>query len=72
VNCNYFIPNVIGQRAYWFISRIRICFTAGSAPVAVKCSAMNQATKLRTCLYNKNMLQSNQNQGLQNMTGKIM
>jgi hypothetical protein len=33
VNCNYFIPNVIGQQAYWFIGKIHICLAARSALV---------------------------------------
>jgi hypothetical protein len=45
VNCNYFIPNVIGQQAYWFIGKIRMRFAAGGAPAAVKRRAVNPPTK---------------------------
>jgi hypothetical protein len=33
VNCNYFISNVIGQEAYWFIGKIHMRLAAGGAPV---------------------------------------
>jgi hypothetical protein len=46
VNCNYFIPNVVGQQTYLFINKIRMQFATGNAPVAVSRSA-----KLRTSLY---------------------
>jgi hypothetical protein len=46
VNCNYFIPNVIDQQAYWFIGKIRMRLAAGGAPVAV-----NRSTKVRTSPY---------------------
>jgi hypothetical protein len=51
VNCNYFILNVIGQVAYWFIGKIRMCLAGDSAPVAVKCRTVNQSTKARPSLY---------------------
>jgi hypothetical protein len=44
VNCNYIIPNVIGQYEYWFIGKIRMFLAADGAPVAVKRRAMNQPT----------------------------
>jgi hypothetical protein len=50
VNCSYFIPNIISQQAYWFISKIRICLAAGSALAALKHSTMNQSTKVSTFL----------------------
>jgi hypothetical protein len=49
VNCN-FIPNVIGQQAYWFIGNIRIRLAAGSSPVTVKRRAVNRSTKVKTSL----------------------
>jgi hypothetical protein len=49
VNCNY-IPNVIGQQAYWFIVKIRIRLAADGAPVAVKRRAVNRWTKVRASL----------------------
>jgi hypothetical protein len=36
VNCNYFIPRVIGRQACWFIVKIRRRLAAGSAPGAVE------------------------------------
>jgi hypothetical protein len=36
VNCNYFIPNVIGSQACSFIGKFRMRPAAGGAPVAVK------------------------------------
>jgi hypothetical protein len=33
MNCNYFIPDVIGQQAYWFTGKIHMCVAAGGAPV---------------------------------------
>jgi hypothetical protein len=49
---NHFILNVTGQQAYWFTSKIRMCLRVSGALVAVKCTAMNQSTKVRTFLYN--------------------
>jgi hypothetical protein len=46
VNCNYFIPNVIGQQAYWVIGKIRMRPAAGGAPVA-----MNRSTNVKASLY---------------------
>jgi hypothetical protein len=51
VNCNDFIPNVIGQQAYWFIGKIHMRLAASSALVTIKCRSMNQSTKVRTSLY---------------------
>jgi hypothetical protein len=51
VNRNYFILNIIGQVAYSFIGKIHMCLAADSAPVAMKCRAMNQSTKTRPSLY---------------------
>jgi hypothetical protein len=51
VNCNYFIPNVIGQQAYWFIGKICIRLVAGSASVAVKRRAINRWRTAITSLY---------------------
>jgi hypothetical protein len=50
VNCNYFIPNVIGQQAYLFTGKICMRLAAGSAVIAVKRIAVNRSTKLRTAL----------------------
>jgi hypothetical protein len=36
VNCNYFIPNVICQQAYWITGKIRMRLGANRAPVTVK------------------------------------
>jgi hypothetical protein len=36
VNCNYFIPNVIGCRACWFTAKIGMRLAASGAPVAVE------------------------------------
>jgi hypothetical protein len=55
VNCNYFIPNIISQQAYWFIGKICIDLTASGALVAVKCSTMNRSTKVQTSLYIYNL-----------------
>jgi hypothetical protein len=33
MNYNYFIPNIIGCQACWFIGRIHMRLTAGDAPV---------------------------------------
>jgi hypothetical protein len=33
VNCNYFIPNITGQQAYWFIGKICMRLTASSEQV---------------------------------------
>jgi hypothetical protein len=52
LNCNYFIPNVIAQQAYWFISKICVRLAAGGAPVAVKRRSMTKSTNVRTFLYN--------------------
>jgi hypothetical protein len=51
VSCNYFIPNVIGQKAYWFIGKIRTRFATGGELVAMKRMAVNQSLKVRTSLY---------------------
>jgi hypothetical protein len=53
VNCNYFIPIVIGQQAYWFISKIRMCLTAHGASVAVKRKTLNSSTSVRNFLYKR-------------------
>jgi hypothetical protein len=51
VNCNYFVPNVTGQDAYWFIGKIRLHPAADDAPVAMKRRAVNRSTKIRTSPY---------------------
>jgi hypothetical protein len=51
VNCNYFIPKVIGQQVYWFIGNVRVLLAAGGALVAVKRSAVNRSAGVRTFLY---------------------
>jgi hypothetical protein len=47
VNCNYFITNVIGYHACWFIGKICTCITASGALVAVKCKAMEPVNKVK-------------------------
>jgi hypothetical protein len=51
MNCKYFIPNVIGLQAYWFIGKIGMYLATSSAPVAVKSRAVNCSTKTRTSLW---------------------
>jgi hypothetical protein len=51
VNCNYFILNVIGQKTYRFVGKIRMRLAAGGAPIAVKRSALNPSTKVAIPLY---------------------
>jgi hypothetical protein len=50
MNCKYFIPNVIGQQAYWFIGKIRTRLAVGGAPVAVIRSAVNWSTQVKTSM----------------------
>jgi hypothetical protein len=47
VNCNYFIPNVIGRQACWFIGKICMRLAAGGKPVAVKRRAVEPVNKLK-------------------------
>jgi hypothetical protein len=55
VSCNYLIPNVIGQQAYSFFSKIHVRLVAGGAPVTVKCRAVNWSTKVGTSAYKDNV-----------------
>jgi hypothetical protein len=47
VNCNYFIPNIIGL----FIGKIHMCLVARGAPVTVKHRALNSSIDLKSSLY---------------------
>jgi hypothetical protein len=47
LNCNCFIPNVIGQQAYWFIGKIHIPLASGGAPLAVKRRAMEPVREVK-------------------------
>jgi hypothetical protein len=47
VNCNYFIPNVIGRQACWFIGKIRVRLAAGGAPVVVKRRSVESINKVK-------------------------
>jgi hypothetical protein len=47
VNCNYFIPIVIGRQAYGFIGEICMRLAARGVPVAVKRRAVVPIKKVK-------------------------
>jgi hypothetical protein len=47
VNCIYFIQNVIGNQACWFIGKIRMRLAAHGEPAAVKRSAVEPLNKVK-------------------------
>jgi hypothetical protein len=47
VNCGYFIPNIIGREACWFICKIRMRLAAGGEPVVVKRKAVELVNKVK-------------------------
>jgi hypothetical protein len=47
VNCNYFIPNVIGRQACSFVGKIRMGYAASGTPVAVKRKAVEPVNEVR-------------------------
>jgi hypothetical protein len=51
VNCNYFILNVIGQKAYWAIGKTSMRLATGGAPVAVKGIFVKRSTNLPVYIY---------------------
>jgi hypothetical protein len=47
VNYNYFIPNVIGGQACWFVCKIRLRLAASGAPAVVKRRAVDPVHTLK-------------------------
>jgi hypothetical protein len=59
VNCNYFIPNVIGRKVGWVTGKTRMGLAASSAPVAVRRRAVNSSSKkiFPLCVGRENFIQ---------------